>query len=63
MLYINILINTIKKTHFFTSRKKIECNLHICTFCILSLVYKKVLNLGGMFGIIKRKCYLCREIT
>ena len=28
---------------------------------VLSIL-EKVLNLGVMFGIIKRKCYLCREI-
>ena len=26
-------------------------------------IIEKVLKWGVMFGIIKRKCYLCREIT
>ena len=26
-------------------------------------IIEKVLNMGVMFGIIKRKCYLCGEIT
>ena len=35
---------------------------HLKRMDVLSIL-EKVLNLGGLFGIIKRKCYLCGKIT